>query len=217
MPSCTTPSPTGPASRIVYVVDDDALVRDALASLLRSINLEVQAFGSTEAFLAAPRGAGPACLILDVRLRGESGLAFQHAVVEAGRPHMPIIFMTGHGDIAMSVKAMKAGAMDFLAKPFRDQDMIDAVIAALDSDARRLDAERLLSDARTCWTSLTPREREVARHVADGLMNKQIAARMGIAEITVKIHRGHAMRKMNARSVAELVRTMEALGVVQAP
>jgi FixJ family two-component response regulator len=128
---------------------------------------------------------------------------------------MPIVFMTGHGDIAMTVKAMKAGAMDFLSKPFRDQDMIDAVVAALDSDAKRLEADRSLHEVRACWESLTPREREVLEHVAAGLMNKQIAANMGIAEITAKIHRGQAMRKMNTRSVAELVRKMQALGIAK--
>lgn len=211
----TTPAtpPTGRDSRVVYVIDDDDLVRGALTGLLRSIDLEVHAFGSTGEFLAAPRSAGPSCLVLDVRLRGQSGIAFQKSLAESGQPHMPIIFMTGHGDIAMTVKAMKAGAMDFLAKPFRDQDMIDAVIAALECDAKRLATDRSLHDLRTCWESLTPREREVLRHVAAGLMNKQIAGNMGIAEITAKIHRGQAMRKMNSRSVAELVRKMEALGV----
>ncbi|MDM0033641.1 response regulator [Variovorax sp. J22P271] len=203
--------------RVAYIVDDDELVRSALGSLLRSIDLEVRAFDSTEAFLAAPRADGPSCLVLDVRLRGQSGLALQQSLLQLGRPPIPIIFMTGHGDIAMTVKAMKAGAVDFLSKPFRDQDMIDAVTAALDSDARRADAERKLLALRSCWNSLTPRERAVTQHVAAGLMNKQIADRLGIAEITAKIHRGQAMRKMNSRSVAELVRKMEALGVVQEP
>jgi FixJ family two-component response regulator len=202
--------------RTVHIVDDDELVRGALASLLRSMDLQVFAVGSTEEFLAAPKVSGPACLVLDVRLRGESGLAFQQSLVELGQPHMPIIFMTGHGDVAMTVKAMKAGATDFIVKPFREQDMIDAVIAALELDARRLSADRAVSELRACWDALTPREREVVGHVASGLMNKQIAAEMGIAEITAKIHRGQAMRKMNSRSVAELVRKMEALGVVEA-
>ncbi|ATF88116.1 response regulator transcription factor [Burkholderia gladioli] len=200
-------------ARIVYVVDDDELVRGALAGLLRSIDLEVRAYGSIEEFVAAPRHGGPACLVLDVRLKGQSGLAFQRTLMDDGGPHMPIIFMSAYGDIPMTVKAMKAGAMDFLAKPFRDQDMIDAVISALERDAARLATDRQLGETRACWESLTPREREVLRHVADGLMNKQIAASMGIAEITAKIHRGQAMRKMNSRSVAELVRKMEALGI----
>ncbi|CAM2155157.1 Nodulation protein W [Pararobbsia alpina] len=198
---------------IVYVVDDDELVRGALASLLRSVSLEVRVFDSTEAFLAAPKAAGPSCLVLDVRLRGRSGLAFQQLLFESGLPHMPIIFMTAHGDIAMSVKAMKAGAMDFLSKPFGEQEMIDAVNAALACDTQRLAAERDLDDVRACWESLTPRECEVLGHVAAGLMNKQIAHLLGIAEITAKIHRSQAMRKMQSRSVADLVRKMEALGV----
>ena len=203
-----------PASRTVYIVDDDDLVRGALRSLLRSMDLTVRDFASTDAFVAAPKAEGPSCMVLDVRLRGESGLAFQQALRERGQPHMPIIFMTGHGDIAMTVQAMKAGATDFLAKPFRDQDMIDAVISALELDAKRLATDQSLQALRDCWAALTPREREVVSHVAAGLMNKQIAGVLGIAEITAKIHRGQAMRKMQCRSVAELVRKMEALGVV---
>ncbi|BDC42543.1 response regulator transcription factor [Paraburkholderia terrae] len=218
--SKSTPFQTGSLesdARLVYVVDDDELVRGALSGLLRSIDIDVRAFASTEEFLAADTPAIPSCLVLDVRLRGQSGLALQQTLIDDGRLHMPIIFMTGYGDIAMSVKAMKAGAMDFLAKPFRDQDMIDAVIAALERDARRLASDRSLHTMRTAWDSLTPREREVLQLVATGLLNKQIAASMGIAEITAKIHRGQAMRKMNSRSVAELMRKMEALGIVQTP
>ncbi|MGT2473586.1 DNA-binding response regulator [Paraburkholderia steynii] len=218
--SKSTPFQTGSLesdARLVYVVDDDELVRGALSGLLRSIDIDVRAFASTEEFLAADKPAIPSCLVLDVRLRGQSGLALQQTLIDDGRLHMPIIFMTGYGDIAMSVKAMKAGAMDFLAKPFRDQDMIDAVIAALERDARRLASDRSLHTMRTAWDSLTPREREVLQLVATGLLNKQIAASMGIAEITAKIHRGQAMRKMNSRSVAELMRKMEALGIVHTP
>ncbi|MFP3552868.1 response regulator [Paraburkholderia sp. SIMBA_049] len=218
--SKSTPFQTGSLesdARLVYVVDDDELVRGALSGLLRSIDIDVRAFASTEEFLAADKPAIPSCLVLDVRLRGQSGLALQQTLIDDGRLHMPIIFMTGYGDIAMSVKAMKAGAMDFLAKPFRDQDMIDAVIAALERDARRLASDRSLYAMRAAWDSLTPREREVLQLVATGLLNKQIAANMGIAEITAKIHRGQAMRKMNSRSVAELMRKMEALGIVQTP
>ncbi|AXF25748.1 DNA-binding response regulator [Burkholderia pyrrocinia] len=199
--------------RVVYVVDDDEFVRAALISLLRSIDLDVCAFSSTEEFLAATKGTGPSCLVLDVRLRGQSGIAFQKSLAENGGPQMPIIFITGHGDIAMTVKAMKAGAMDFLTKPFHDQELIDAVVAALDCDAKRLEASQSLLDLCACWESLTPREREVLQHVATGLMNKQVAGNMGIAEITAKIHRGQAMRKMKCRSVAELVRKMSALGI----
>ena len=218
--SKSTPFQTGSLesdARLVYVVDDDELVRGALSGLLRSIDIDVRAFASTEEFLAADKPAIPSCLVLDVRLRGQSGLALQQTLIDDGHLHMPIIFMTGYGDIAMSVKAMKAGAMDFLAKPFRDQDMIDAVIAALERDARRLASDRSLHTMRTAWDSLTPREREVLQLVATGLLNKQIAANMGIAEITAKIHRGQAMRKMNSRSVAELMRKMEALGIVHTP
>ena len=198
---------------VVYIVDDDDSVRSALASLLRSIDLDVHAFHSAEAFLAAPKSSGPSCLVLDVRLRGQSGLALQKSLLTQERSAMPVVFMTGYGDIAMTVEAMKAGAIDFLTKPFRDQDMIDAVVAALQRDAQRLEADSSLVQARERWDVLTPREREVLVHVAAGLMNKQIASRMCIAEVTVKIHRGQAMRKMNVRSVAELVRRIVALGV----
>jgi FixJ family two-component response regulator len=209
--SATTAANT--VSGVVYVVDDDDLIRGALASLLRSIDLEVTAFGSAEQFLAAPKIPGPACLVLDVRLRGQSGLALQKSLLEKESGAMPIVFMSGHGDVAMSVEAMKAGAMDFLTKPFRDQDMIDAVVAALERDAQRLAIDSSLGELRERWASLTPREREVLVNVAAGLMNKQIASKMGIAEVTVKIHRGQAMRKMNVRAVADLVRKTDALGV----
>ncbi|MCC8395952.1 response regulator [Paraburkholderia sp. MMS20-SJTR3] len=200
-------------SGVVYVVDDDDSVRDSLELLLRSIDLQVDVFRSAEEFLAAPKSAGPACLVLDVRLRGQSGLALHKSLLTKERAPLPVVFMTGYADIAMTVEAMKAGAMDFLTKPFRDQDMIDAVIAALQRDARRVEADSSLIDARRRWDALTPREREVLINVASGLMNKQIAARMRIAEVTVKIHRGQAMRKMNVRSVADLVRQVVALGV----
>lgn len=221
IPSSVRPGPPAMASadaaarRTVYIVDDEDLIRGSLASLLRSMGLEVRDFPTTAAFLAAPKGTGPGCLVLDVRLRGESGLAFQQSMAGRGLGPMPVIFMTGHGDVSMTVRAMKAGARDFLEKPFRDQDMIDAVVAALDADARRLAVERALDDVRGCWASLTPREREVLGHVASGRMNKQIAGEMGIAEITAKIHRGQAMRKMRSRSVAELVRKMQAIGVIR--
>ncbi|WP_322054003.1 response regulator transcription factor [Paraburkholderia bannensis] len=198
---------------VVYVVDDDESVRSALVSLLHSIDLEAEAFHSAEDFLAAPKGQGPACLVLDVRLRGQSGLALQKSLLTMNRAPMPVIFMTGYGDIAMTVEAMKAGAIDFLTKPFRDQDMIDAVVAALQRDAQRLEANSSLIEMRERWNALTPREREVLSNVAAGLMNKQIAARMCIAEVTVKIHRGQAMRKMNVRTVADLVRNIVALGI----
>lgn len=201
--------------RTVFIVDDEDLLRGSLASLLRSMELEVKDFPSTAAFLAAPKVTGPSCLVLDVRLRGESGLAFQQSLAGRGLGHLPVIIMTGHGDVSMTVRAMKAGARDFLEKPFRDQDMIDAVIAALEVDAKRLTVERSLEELRGCWAALTPREREVLGHVANGRLNKQIAGEMGIAEITAKIHRGQGMRKMRSRSVAELVRKMQALGVIR--
>lgn len=209
------PTPDVAARRTVYIVDDEDLIRTSLASLLRSMGLETRDFPTTSAFLAAPKNPGAACLVLDVRLRGESGLAFQQTLASRGLGAMPVIFMSGHGDVPMTVRAMKAGARDFLEKPFRDQDMIDAVVAALEADARRLAVDRALDDVRGCWASLTPREREVLGHVATGRMNKQIAGEMGIAEITAKIHRGQAMRKMRSRSVAELVRKMQAIGVIR--
>jgi FixJ family two-component response regulator len=180
--------------------------------LLRSVGLRVELFASAQEFLAFPRPDVPSCLILDVRLKGQSGLAVQEQIA-AGELRVPIIFMTAHGDIAMSVKAMKAGAMDFLAKPFRDQDMLDAVASALGKDEERREADRSVADLRRRYASLTPREREVMAFVASGLMNKQIAAEMNLSEITVKIHRGQAMKKMESRSLADFVLKAEALGV----
>ena len=195
---------------IVCIVDDDASVRDALASLFRSVGLTVATFGSTADFLAREHADAPGCLVLDVRLPGVSGLDFQ-AQLAAMNNRLPVIFMTGHGDIPMSVRAMKAGALDFLAKPFRDQDMLDAVANAIDRDAAfRRDADAL-SSVRAAYESLTPREREVMGHVTTGLMNKQVGALLGLSEITVKIHRGNVMRKMGAKSLAELVKQAEAL------
>jgi FixJ family two-component response regulator len=197
---------------IVYVVDDDNSMREAVGMLLRSVGLQVELFASADEFLAFQMPDVPSCLILDVRLKGQSGLAVQEQIA-AGAVRVPIIFMTAHGDIAMSVKAMKAGAMDFLAKPFRDQDMLDAVATALGKDEERREADRLVADLRRRYESLTPREREVTAFVASGLMNKQIAAEMKLSEITVKIHRGQAMKKMESRSLADFVLKAEALGV----
>jgi FixJ family two-component response regulator len=199
-------------SSIVYVVDDDNSMREAVGMLLRSVGLQVELFASADEFLAFQMPDVPSCLILDVRLKGQSGLAVQEQIA-AGAVRVPIIFMTAHGDIAMSVKAMKAGAMDFLAKPFRDQDMLDAVATALGKDEERREADRLVADLRRRYESLTPREREVTAFVASGLMNKQIAAEMKLSEITVKIHRGQAMKKMESRSLADFVLKAEALGV----
>jgi FixJ family two-component response regulator len=197
---------------IVFVVDDDPSLRKALASLFRSVGLQVEVFGSAPEFLQSKLPDVPSCLVLDIRLPGPSGLDFQ-AELAKGNIHIPIIFVTGHGDIPMTVRAMKAGAIDFLSKPFRDQDMLDAVATAIERDRRRRKDERIISDLRAHFDSLTPREQEVMGLVAAGLMNKQIAAEVDLAEITVKIHRGHIMRKMGARSLADLVRMAEMLGV----
>lgn len=197
---------------VVYVVDDDASMRMALDGLLRSIGLQVETFESSQEFLDFPKGNVPSCLVLDVRLRGESGLNFQEQIERNG-VQMPIVFMTGHGDIAMTVKAMKAGAVDFLAKPFRDQDMLDAVSAALVKDGQRLASQQSIATLQAAYASLTAREREVMGFVVAGLMNKQIAYELNLSEVTVKVHRGQVMRKLAVRSVADLVRKAETLGV----
>jgi FixJ family two-component response regulator len=199
---------------IVFVVDDDPSVREALSSLFRSVDLKVELFGSATEFLQRQRADSASCLVLDIRLPGVSGLDFQAQLLKANI-RIPIIFMTGHGDIPMSVRAMKAGAVDFLAKPFRDQDMLDAVAAALQRDRQAREAEDATAGLRAAYELLTAREREVMALVTTGLMNKQVAGRLGLSEITVKIHRGHAMKKMNARSLADLVRMAESLGLHQ--
>jgi FixJ family two-component response regulator len=198
--------------RTVFVVDDDSAVGETLGSLFRSIGLRVELFGSAQAFtrINMPDAAG--CLVLDIRLPGISGLDFQSQLTEAGI-HIPIIFMTGHGDIPMSVKAMKAGAIDFLTKPFRDQDILDAVVKALERDEKRREGEKAESAVRILFESLTSREREVMALVVQGLMNKQIAAKLDITEITVKVHRGHMMQKMQARSLIDLLETADLLGI----
>jgi FixJ family two-component response regulator len=197
---------------IVFVVDDDESMREALRNLFRSVRLRIETFGSAADFLRSKLPDVASCLVLDVRLPGLSGLDFQAELAKANI-HIPIIFMTGHGDIPMSVQAMKAGAVDFLTKPFRDQDMLDAVAAALERDRDRRKDEQRLSKLRERLEGLTEREREVMGLVTAGLMNKQIAGELGLSEITVKIHRGHVMRKMAARSLADLVRMAEVLGV----
>ena len=197
---------------IVFVVDDDASMRQALARLLQSVQLRVEVFASPREFLQSERPNVPSCLVLDVRLPGLSGLDFQAELARAD-VRIPIVFITGHGDIPMSVRAMKAGAVDFLAKPFRDQDLLDAVTAAIQRDQKRREHENAMTDLRAHFSSLTPREREIMALVASGLMSKQIAAEVGLSEITVKVHRSHLMKKMGARSVADLVRMAEALGV----
>jgi FixJ family two-component response regulator len=202
----------GTSKAIVLVVEDDESVRRALANLFQSVGLEVMLFGSASEMLQSGLPASASCLVLDVRLPGLSGLDFQAELAKTNT-HIPIIFMSGHGDIPMTVRAMKGGAIDFLTKPFRDQDMLDAVSAAIERDRQHREAESILSGLQTRFETLTPREREIFALVSSGLMNKQIAAELGLAEITVKIHRGHITRKMGARSLAELVRQAEALGI----
>ncbi len=197
---------------IVFVIDDDASVREALRNLFRSVGLRVEVFGSASEFLQSKLPDIPGCLILDIRLPRVSGLDFQAELADAGI-HIPIIFMTGHGDIPMSVRAMKAGAVDFLTKPFRDQDMLDAVTTAIERDRNNRNEAKSLSRLQALFVTLTPREQEVMALVTAGLMNKQIAAEIGIAEITVKIHRGHIMKKMAAKSLADLVRMAQTLGI----
>jgi FixJ family two-component response regulator len=197
---------------IVFVVDDDASVRKSLVHLFRSVGLGVEVFGSAPELLQSSLPNVASCLVLDIRLPGCSGLDFQIQLAQADI-HVPIIFMTGHGDIPMSVKAMKAGAVDFLTKPFRDQDMLDAVAMAIERDRERRASEKQAFGMRTLLDTLSPREREVMALVTGGLMNKQVAAEIGLAEITVKFHRAHIMKKMGARSLADLVRMAEMLGV----
>jgi len=197
---------------IVFVIDDDASVREALRNLFRSVGFRVEVFGSASEFLQSKLPDVPSCLILDIRLPRVSGLDFQAELADVGI-HIPIIFMTGHGDIPMSVRAMKAGAVDFLTKPFRDQDMLDAVTTAIERDRNSRNEAKILSSLQALFATLTPREQEVMALVTAGLMNKQIATKIGVAEITVKIHRGHIMKKMAAKSLADLVRMAQTLGI----
>ena len=198
--------------RVVYVIDDDASMRDALGSLLASVGLRVETFGSAPDFFGRKLPDAAICLVVDVRLPGPSGLDFQ-AELSKANIDVPIIFITGHGDIAMSVKAMKAGAVEFLTKPFRDQDLLDAVKLALEKDETKRKSQKTIAGVRSLFESLTPREQEVVGWVTAGLMNKQVAAEMGVSEITVKVHRGNVMRKMRANTLADLVRMAETLGI----
>jgi FixJ family two-component response regulator len=197
---------------IVFVVDDDVSIRDALRSLIRSVGLRVELFGSPREFLNAKRPEAPSCLILDVRLSGESGLDLQRELV-AANIHVPIIFITGHGDIPMSVRAKKAGAVEFLTKPFRDQDLLDAIQLALERDRIRRQREAEIAGLRERFESLTPREREVLPWVVSGLLNKQIADAIGTSEAPVKVHRSQVMQKMAADSLADLVKMAEKMGI----
>lgn len=197
---------------IVFVVDDDESMRVALSYLFQSMNLPVKVFTSAAELLKSKLPDIVSCLVLDIRLPGVSGLEFQDVLAKAGI-RIPIVFITGHGDIPMSVRAMKAGAVDFLTKPFRDQDMLDAVTRALDLDRKRREGEVAASGLRTRFESLTPRQKEVLTLVTSGLMNKQIAGQLAVSEITVKIHRGQVMKKMEAHSLAELVKMAETLGI----
>jgi len=198
---------------IVYVIDDDFYVRESIEDLLRSVGHEVRSYSSVEAFLDDHRIDLPTCLVLDVRLPDTSGLEFQRLQESIGI-RFPIVFITGHGDIPMSVAAMKAGAIEFLTKPFRDQDLLDAVHAGIALDRRRRADEEALAELRGRYASLTPREQETMTLVVTGLLNKQIAAELGLSEMTVKVHRAQVMRKMNASSLAELVRIADSLNAV---
>jgi FixJ family two-component response regulator len=197
---------------IVFVVEDDASMCRALSNLFQSVGLQVEVFGAASEMLQSKLPDVASCLVLDVRLPGLSGLDFQAELARANI-HIPIIFMSGHGDIPMTVRAMKGGAVDFLTKPFRDQDMLDAVVTAIERDRKRREADRIVTDLQVLFETLSTREREVLALVSSGLMNKQIAAELGLAEITVKIHRGRIMKKMGARSLADLLRKAETLGV----
>ena len=196
----------------VFVIDDDDSMRRSLDSLLRSVGLDVHLFASAQEFMRAARPDAPGCLVLDVRLPGMSGLTFQQELAKAGTT-LPVIFITGHGDVPMTVRAMKAGAADFLTKPFEEQALLDAVDAAIARDrARRGDATRL-AELEVRYRALTEREREVMKHVVAGRVNKQIAAALGLSLVTIKVHRGQVMRKMRAKSVPELVRMADGLGL----
>ena len=208
----TAPKQSANAEALVIVIDDDAGIRESLKSLLRSVDLRAEAFASTAEFLATKMPNVPTCLVLDVRLPGVSGLDFQAELAKA-QIHVPIIFITGHGDIPMTVKAMKAGAVEFLPKPFREQDLLDAVRLGLDRDRVRRQNDRSTGKLKADFDLLTDREKQILPLVTSGLMNKQIAAEIGVSEITVKVHRGNVMHKMGAKSLADLVRMADALGL----
>jgi FixJ family two-component response regulator len=199
---------------MVYIVDDDALFRRSTERLIRQGGLNVQAFASARDFLKSPRPEGPACLVLDVRMPGLNGMALQSEMAQLGIP-IPIIFMTGYGDIPMSVRAMKAGAVEFLTKPFRSRDLLDAISAAIERDRSAIRKRTEIRELRERYERLTPREREVLVLVADGLLNKQVASKLSTTEATIKFHRAHIMQKMRAQSLADLIRTAEKLEVAR--
>jgi FixJ family two-component response regulator len=201
---------------LVFVIDDDRSVRDALEDLCESVGLQVRSFGSAQEFLHSERPDTPACIVLDVNMPGENGLDFQSELARSNI-RLPIVFITGYGDIPMSVRAMKAGAIEFLTKPFSDHDLLGAIRSGLEQDRIRRQQATAVAELRVRFDALTPREREVMLLVASGRLNKQIAAELGLSLITVKVHRGRAMRTMQARSLAELVRMVDRLGVAAAP
>ncbi|MBX5136446.1 DNA-binding response regulator [Rhizobium sp. L9] len=201
---------------IVYIIDDDASVREGLGDLLRSVGLEVLTFASSQEFLDSKRPDVPGCIILDVRLPGRSGLEFQSMLTSLGI-ELPVIFISAHSDIPISVRAMKAGAIEFLTKPLREQELLDAAYAGIERDCARRQEVALIAELRSRYDSLTPREREIMNLVVAGSVNKQIAAQVGLSEVTVKVHRGHVMQKMQARSLVDLVRMADSLGSTTKP